>query len=112
MFFRGALDGGLAVMSGRRRWWAMMVITGSVAGQAHLMYALATGAVVVLALLVGLVSTIRVKRGYWWTAFGLLLGAACWAAPFIQQFTSRYGNNLSALTSSLGAKRTAGTTFA
>lgn len=112
LFFLATLAAGLAVMSGRRRWWPMMVITGSVAAQAHLMYALATGAVVVLALLVGLVSTIRAKRGYWWAAFGLLLGAACWAAPFIQQFTSRYGNNLSALTSSLGDKRTAGSTFA
>ena len=112
LFFLATLAAGLAVMSGRCRWWPVMVITGSVAAQAHLMYALATGAVVVLALLVGLVSTIRAKRGYWWAAFGLLLGAACWAAPFIQQFTSRYGNNLSALTSSLGDKRTAGSTFA
>jgi hypothetical protein len=112
LFFLATLAAGLAVMSGRRRWWPMMVITGSVAAQSHLMYALATGAVVVLALLVGLVSTIRAKRGYLWAAFGLLLGAACWAAPFIQQFTSPYGNNLSALTSSLGADQTAGSTFA
>ncbi len=113
LFFLATLAAGLAVVSGRRRWWPVLVITASVAAQAHLMFALASVAIVLLALVVGLIDTMRAKAGYWWVFLGLIAGAACWIAPFIQQFTSHYGNgNLSLLLSSLGVRQQAGPAFA
>ena len=110
LFFLATLAAGLAVVSGRRRWWPVLVLTASVAAQAHLMFALASAALVLVALVAGLADTIRARAGYWWAVIGLLAGAACWIAPFIQQFTSRHGN-LSLLIASLGARQSAGSAF-
>jgi hypothetical protein len=110
MFFLAVLAAALAVMSGRRRWWPVLVTAASVAAQAHLMFALASAALVLVALVAGLADTVRARAGYWWAAAGLLAGAACWTAPLIQQFTSRYPN-LSLLLASLGKQRPAGTAF-
>lgn len=110
LFFLATLAAGLAVGSGRRRWWPVLVLTASVAAQAHLMFALASAALVLVALVAGLADTIRARAGYWWVVVGLMAGAACWIAPFIQQFTSRHGN-LSLLIASLGVRQSAGTAF-
>ena len=110
IFFLATLAVGLAVVSGRRRWWPVLVLTASVAAQAHLMLALASAALVLVALVAGLADTIRARAGYWWAVLGLMAGAACWIAPFIQQFTSRHGN-LSLLIASLGARQSAGPAF-
>ena len=63
LFFLATLAAGLAVVSGRRRWWPVLVITASVAAQAHLMFALASVAIVLLALVVGLIDTIGRRPG-------------------------------------------------
>ena len=110
MFFLAALAAGLAVLSGGRRWWPVLVVTASVAAQAHLMFALASAALVLVALVAGLADTIRARAGYWWVVVGLMAGTACWSAPLIQQFTSRHGN-LSLLIASLGARQSAGLAF-
>ena len=110
IFFLATLAAGLAVVSGRRRWWPVLILTASVAAQAHLMFALASAALVLVALVAGLADTIRARAGYWWAVLGLMAGAACWIAPFIQQFTSRHGN-LSLLIASLGARQSAGPAF-
>ena len=110
IFFLATLTAGLAVVSGQRRWWPVLVLTASVAAQAHLMFALASAALVLVALAAGLADTIRARAGYWWAVLGLMAGAACWVAPFIQQFTSRRGN-LGLLIASLGARRSAGPAF-
>ena len=110
LFFLATLAAGLAVVSGRRHWWPVLVLTASVAAQAHLMFALASAALVLVALVTGLADTIRARAGYWWAVLGLMAGAACWIAPFIQQFTSRHGN-LSLLIASLGTRQSAGTAF-
>ena len=110
LFFLATLAAGLAVVSGRRRWWPVLVLTASVAAQAHLMFALASAALVLVALVAGLADTIRARAGYWWAVIGVLAGAACWIAPFIQQFTSRHGN-LSLLIASLGTRQSAGSAF-
>ena len=110
LFFLATLAAGLAVVSGRRRWWPVLVLTASVAAQAHLMFALASAALVLVALVAGLADTIRARAGYWWAVVGLMAGAACWIAPFIQQFTSRHGN-LSLLIASLGTRQSAGSAF-
>ena len=110
MFFLAALAAALAVLSGRRRWWPVLVVTASVAAQAHLMFLLASVALVLLTLVVALAGTIRARAGYWWAVVGLAAGAACWAAPLIQQFTSRYPN-MSLLLTSLGKEHPAGPAF-
>ena len=110
LFFLATLAAGLAVVSGRRRWWPVLVLTASVAAQAHLMFALASAALVLVALVAGLADTIRARAGYWWAVIGVLAGAACWIAPFTQQFSSRHGN-LSLLITSLGTRQSAGSAF-
>src|SRR5262249_54890291 len=53
MFFFAAIASGWAVASGHRWWWPALVITASVAAQAHLMYVLGAAALAVVALVVG-----------------------------------------------------------
>jgi hypothetical protein len=101
IFFLAALAAAWAVLAGRRGWWPVCVVAASIASQAHLMYALASVTLVALTLVVGGIDTVRAQAGrtvagYRWLIVGVLLGAACWSGPFIQQFTSRNGN-LSAL---------------
>jgi hypothetical protein len=102
VFFIAALAAAWAVMSGHRGWWPVLVITASIAAQAHLMFTVPAGVLAVLALIVGLADSIRGRAGYWWVLVGLIAGAACWSAPLIQQFTSPDGN-LGLLLSSSGA---------
>jgi hypothetical protein len=110
MFFLAALAASWAVLSGNRRWWVALVVAGSVASQAHLMFALPCIALVVLTLLVGVVDSLRAKSGYWWVIAGLIAGAGCWIAPFIQQITGRPGN-LAALLDNQGSGPVTGATF-
>jgi hypothetical protein len=110
IFFLAAVAASWAVLSGNRRWWAVVVVAGSVASQAHLMFVLPSIALVVPALAVGLVDSFRAKAGYWWGIAGLAAGAGCWAAPFIQQFTGRPGN-LTALLGSQGSGPLSGAAF-
>jgi len=92
MFFLAALAASWAALCGNRWWWVVVVVAGSVASQAHLMYALPSVALVGVTLGVGLVDSLRAKSGYWWAMAGLIVGVGCWTGPFIQQFTSRPGN--------------------
>ncbi|MBO0816352.1 MAG: hypothetical protein J2P30_14575, partial [Actinobacteria bacterium] len=101
MFFLASLAAGWAVMAGHRRWWPALVVTASVAAQAHLMFALGSAGLVLAALGTGIADSIRARSGYWWLPAGLVLGAVCWSAPAIQQFTMR-GGNISALLRSAG----------
>ena len=110
MFFLAALAAGWAVLSGRRRWWVVLVVTGSVASQAHLMYALASAALILLALAVTVVDCLRAKAGYGWATAGLLAGLACWTAPVIQEFTGRPGN-LTLLLHGVGSGQLTGLAF-
>jgi hypothetical protein len=110
MFFLTALAAAWAVLSGHRRWWPLLVIAGSVAAQAHLVYALAAAALVVLALVAGLVDTVRAKAGYWWAALGVLACAGCWSAPIIQEINGHPGN-LTLLVDNQGTGQLTGLTF-
>jgi hypothetical protein len=97
IFFLAALAAAWAVLCGHRGWWPGLVVTASIASQAHLMFALASVTLVLLTLVVGVIDTVRAKparatAGYRWVIIGVLLGVACWIGPFIQQFTSRDGN--------------------
>jgi hypothetical protein len=100
-FFLAALAAAWAVIAGHRHWWPVLVITASVAAQAHLMFTLGSAGLVLLALIVGIADSIRARAGYWWVLIGLLAGAGCWSAPAIQQFTMPDGN-IAALINSTG----------
>jgi hypothetical protein len=102
VFFIAALASAWAVMSGHRGWWPALVISASIAAQCHLMFTVPSGALAILALIVGLVDTVRGRAGYRWVLAGLIAGVACWSAPLIQQFTSKDGN-LGLLLHSTGA---------
>jgi hypothetical protein len=106
VFFLAALAAGWAVMSGRRWWFPVLVVTGSVAAQAHLMFALAWAALVPLALIVGLGGASRANAGYRSALTGLAAGTVCWAAPFIQQLTSQHSNLAALVTHQSGGQRT------
>ncbi len=111
MFFIAALAAGWAVLSGRQRWWPVLVITASVAAQAHLMYAVAAACLLAVGLVVVIVDSVRAKT-YRWAVAGLVAGVGCWLAPVIQQFTGRPGN-LGQLIASMdgGGTATAGMSF-
>jgi hypothetical protein len=105
IFFLAALAAAWAVLCGHRGWWPVLVVTASIASQAHLMFALASVTLVLLTLVAGIIDTVRSKparavAGYRWLMIGLLLGVACWLGPFIQQFTSRDGNLSKLITNS------------
>lgn len=116
MFFLAALAAGWAVMAGRRGWWPVLMVTASVAAQAHLMYAIASGSLVLLALIVGLTDVIRHRAGsvwadFQWVAYGLGAALICWSAPLLQQFTGKHGNLGKLLSNGGGSGQTGGTTF-
>jgi hypothetical protein len=112
MFFLAALAACWAVMSGRRQWWPVLVVTASVAAQAHLMFALASGSLVLLALITGLADASRPGAGHRWVAAGLAAGLGCWAAPVIQQLTSEQGNLAALITRQGSGGQRTGPVFA
>ncbi len=116
MFFLAALAAGWAVMSGCRGWWPVLMVTASVAAQAHLMYTIASGSLVMLALAVGLSDSIRHRAGsvwadFQWVVYGLVAALACWSAPLLQQFTGKHGNLGMLLGNGGGTGQTGGATF-
>jgi hypothetical protein len=111
MYFLASFAAAWAVMAGNRGWWPVLMVTASIAAQAHLMFAVAAAALVFTALVVGVVDTYRERASYRWAVIGFLAGLACWIAPLIQEFTARTGN-LTALIDSQGtARRVGGLTF-
>lgn len=92
MFFLAALAASWAVMSGHRRWWPALVISASIAAQAHLMFALACAALTLMTLIVGLAGGFRARTGCRWAITGFVTGLACWMAPLDQQLTNPPGN--------------------
>jgi hypothetical protein len=114
MFFLAALAMAWAVMSGHRGWWPVLVVSASIAAQAHLMFAVASVSIVVLAFIVALIDSIRSRagyRGYRWAVIGIIAAAASWAAPLVQQFTTRPGNMTVLLNSRAGGGPGAGLPF-
>jgi hypothetical protein len=104
MFFVAAFAAAWAVMCGHRWWWPVLVITASIAAQAHLVYALPSAAIVLVAFVIGLADTVRGHASYWWTLAGIAALAGCWTAPLVQQFTGHPGN----LSTIFGSGRTTG----
>jgi hypothetical protein len=104
MFFIAALAAGWAVLSGRQKWWPVLVITGSIAAQTHLMYAIAVACLLLVGFIAVMVDSLKSGK-YRWAIIGIIAGLACWTAPLIQQFTARTGN----MTRLIGASRSGAT---
>jgi len=111
MFFLASFAAAWAVIAGNRRWWPVLMVTASIAAQAHLMFAVAAAALVFVALVAGLAETFRARASYRWALAGILAGLACWAVPLIQQFTARTGNLSALLDSQHKSGPTAGLSF-
>jgi hypothetical protein len=113
IFFIPTVAACLAVLSGRRKWWPVLVVTASIAAQAHLMFAAASVGLVLIALVTGLRDEFLDKRRYTWLVTGLLAGAACWIAPLEQQFGSPPGRgNMSLLLRADSEQRHIGIAYA
>jgi hypothetical protein len=111
MFFVAAFAAGWAVMCGRRAWWPVLVIAASISAQAHLVYAIASAALIVVAFVIGLADTIRSHASYRWALAGLAAAIGCWTAPLVQQFTTSPGNLTTIFTSGRTTGPQGGLTF-
>lgn len=111
MFFIAALSSCLAVLSGRRKWWPVLVLSASIAAQAHLMFAPAAVGLVLMGLAAGLTDEFRARTSYSWLFTGLVAGLVCWMGPLDQQFTNPKGN-MSVLLSAENAGGHEGLAFA
>jgi hypothetical protein len=85
---------GSAVATGRLRWWPVTVVAATVVVQCQAAFAPPAVAVCVLAPVVGVVAARRAPRrpAPAGLVVGLVVGAALWTAPVVQQVTSRPGN--------------------
>lgn len=96
----------IAVGSGRVRWLPIAVVTASLAVQCHLSFALAAVLALAAGSVIGIAATHvhgrPVGRGILVVAG--IAGAACWAAPIVQQLTGHPGN-LSTLATSIARPR-------
>lgn len=92
MWLLASVAAAWAVMAGRRGWWPVLVVSASIAAQAHLMFSLAAAGLAVAALLVALVDGFGAGAGYRWLLGGLFAGELCWLAPLFQQVLYSPGN--------------------
>ncbi|MCL2586562.1 MAG: hypothetical protein FWE35_29390 [Streptosporangiales bacterium] len=97
MFLLVAVPAAWAAMCGHRGWWPVLVVAASIAAQGHLLFALSSVALVVVAAVAGLAESRAQAGRYRWLLAGLLAGAVCWSAPFAQQVFGARGNLLALL---------------
>ena len=90
-FFVATLVLSWVVAQGAWAWWPVLVLTASVAAQAHVFFALPCLTLVVAAPLAGLAASGRPGHMRWLGA-GCAVAAACWAAPLVQQVVGTPGN--------------------
>ena len=91
VFMMAAGAGAWAVASGRFGWWPATVFLASVATQCHLLYAIASVALVLISPVTALACGQRPRRRRW-IVVGLAVGAACWVLPLGQQVFGHPGN--------------------
>jgi len=103
-FFIASVVLAWVVATGKTGWWPLLVFTASVAAQSHLIFVVPAVALVVVALVSGLVTAGRPRR-LRWLGIGVGVGVLCWLAPLIQQVTSRRGNLTALIGSGKGETR-------
>jgi hypothetical protein len=102
VWFLATICCGLAVLAGRIVWLPALVVSGSVAMQAHVMYTLPAALIVVAGIGVAVYAVLRTRTGLPWLIAGAVVGLACWIAPIYQQLTSTSGNMTALLDSQQG----------
>jgi len=98
------------VGKGRLRWWPVLVLAASVAAQTHLEYSVPAALLAIVAPLPHVRRWLGGADGRTWLPVGTVVGAACWAAPLVQQVSGHPGN-LSLLMRCVGGQRTMGGRF-
>jgi hypothetical protein len=78
------------VATGSVGWWPVLVVAASIGAQSHLLFAIPSMALALVAPVVGLVLGGRPER-LRWLSVGIVVGVACWVAPVVQAF-GRNGN--------------------
>lgn len=111
MFLLAALSAAWAVMCGHRGWWPVLVVAASIAAQGHLMFAITSVALVVVAAAVSLARDRGGPGRYKWLLAGVLAGAVCWSAPLLQQAFGTHGNLLALLRAEGTPSRKTGLAF-
>ena len=94
IFLVATVATGLAVGTGRLRWWPVTVVAASVVVQCQAAFGPPAVAVCLVAPVLGVVALRRQRVGIGVVPLvvGLGAGVVVWVAPVIQQFTSRPGN--------------------
>ncbi len=91
VFLMASLVLAWCVASGAVGWWPVLVFTGSVAAQSHLIFAANALGLIIIPPIVGMLNGGSRSRRRWMVV-GLITGLACWIAPLIQQLTGNPGN--------------------
>jgi hypothetical protein len=91
-WYLATIASAVAVLMGDPRWFAAVVVCGSIASQAHLMFGLPSVGLAVLAGLLVAVEAAKRRTSWQWLFAGVVVGVGCWIAPVIQQFTGHPGN--------------------
>lgn len=109
LFLVASLALAWTVMNGKLGWWPVLVATASVAGQSELIFFVIAVALAVVSPVIGVLLSGWPPRRRWWTV-GLVVGAACWIGPLIQEVTGNPGN-LTLLARAGGSEPTLGLSF-
>lgn len=93
-FLLAAVASGVAVASGRLRWWTVTVVAATVTVQCQAAFAPPAIAVCVVAPVVGVLACRHSRRrtGASWALVGLAAGVVLWAVPAVQEATGHPGN--------------------
>ncbi|HEV8063314.1 MAG TPA: hypothetical protein VGP46_00725, partial [Acidimicrobiales bacterium] len=92
VWFLATICCGLAVLAGRVVWLPALVVCGSVAMQAHVMFTLPSALIVTAGGLVAVYAVVRKRGGVGGLVGGVVAAAVCWIAPVYQQLTNTPGN--------------------
>jgi hypothetical protein len=110
VWFAATCTAAWAVGTGRLRWWPVLVLSASIAAQCHLTYTVPAALLAILAPLPSVGRKLGRVEEWRWLAAGAGVGAACWAAPIVQQLTGHPGN-VSVLLRCVGGQHVMGGRF-
>jgi hypothetical protein len=91
VWFIATIAAAATVASGRLRWWPALVMAASITAQSHLEFASIAVGLVLVGLAMGLLQRSGGPEVRWLVA-GVGVGALCWVAPVVQEFTGKPGN--------------------
>jgi hypothetical protein len=90
VFFMATMALAWVVAGGRLKWWPVLIFTASVAVQSHLIFAVSSVVLVIVAPIIG--RRRQPVAGTGWLSVGLLVGVAAWCVPLVQEIRGHPGN--------------------